>query len=143
MDEPEDGSTGMMLRLMLQALVAALLIAAYTIKLWRRIAPKLCRKKSRYRLSYRATLDRLSEVGFTRSFGESRETFAKRVEVFSSSFPGLTAAHISNAFGSGKAPSASAVTVLESKVSREVGRNAKWWRRAFGLANPLSWMFSR
>src|SRR5262249_25701637 len=55
------------------ALALGVVALLYLTKAWRRLAPGLASTGQLYRVCYRATLDRLADVGLTRQFGETRE----------------------------------------------------------------------
>jgi hypothetical protein len=95
------------------------------------------------RLSYRAELDRLAELGITRKRGESREAFAERVQL--PSFTRLTALHVGVRFGSQRALSSgrSELGALTSQVRDERAHAFKWWRRVLGALVPWSFFKAR
>lgn len=93
---------------------------------------------------YRAALDRLSEAGLRRRWGESPEAFAARLGEPLPSLTRLTHRHLAAAFG-GQLPGDAASRMIEdARVFRvELGRAVPWWRRLIGLMNPFSWMLTR
>ncbi len=122
-----------------RAIVLAFVLM-YLIKLWRYLAPQLA---SSARLSYRAELDRLAELGITRKRGESREAFAGRVR--SPSFERLTQLHVGVRFGSQRALTAGRpeIGALASGARSERAAAHKWWRRALGALVPWSFFKAR
>jgi protein-glutamine gamma-glutamyltransferase len=125
--------------------VFGLLLCAlgFGIKLYRAIIPSLAGPRQRCRVGYRAAMDRLGEVGWTRDAGESRERFAARVAQVAPSFPALTRAHLAAALGSTASEPPPGVRALVKAVRRELKLHVPWWARARGMANPMSWRKSR
>jgi hypothetical protein len=124
-------------------LYLALAVLAFFVlmKLWRRIAPRIV---PRPRLIYRAALDRLSEDGLAREWGESPEAFAARVRARVPALMPLTDGHLAAAFGRGLDARALGRMMTESAtLTSELRRSIPWWRRVLGLANPFSWLLSR
>lgn len=122
-----------------RALVLAFL-AMYLIKLWRFVLPQFT---SSARLTYRAELDRLAELGISRQRGESREAFAGRVQL--PSFEQLTHLHVGVRFGSQRALSAGRPELgqLASGARSERAAAFKWWRRMLGALVPWSFFKAR
>ena len=120
---------------------AALLALAYLIKIYRLwLAPR--RRRDRPRTAYRAVLDRLSEVGRRRRFGETREAFARRLQGEVPSFGALTRLHLEHALGAqNKAANTNAALVTARQTVRELAATVPWWRRLLGRLNPLSWVW--
>lgn len=132
-------------RLKLLALLAlfALLGVGYAVKFYRALAPYFSRPLQRYRLAYRATLDRLAEVGMKRKFGESRESFAERTQGHAPSFVELTRHHLSWALGSAERLPAAQFSRLMVGVENEIRGSTPVWRRVLGFLNPFSWLLAR
>ncbi len=124
------------------AMLAAALAAAFAVKLARALAPAFADGDQQYRVSYRAALDRLAEVGLRRRFGESRERFAARAEATAPSFGALTRAHLASALGSGRA-APSDIRRLAEATRGEIAARTPGWRVALGWLNPLAWLFAR
>jgi transglutaminase-like putative cysteine protease len=124
------------------ALLAAAALA-FAVKLYRRWLPRVARTGELPRVGYRAALDRLSDVGLRRRFGESRERFAARVGATAPAFAELTALHLRAALGPPDAPDAAALRRLEARVRGELRRGVPLLRRALGAANPVSWLAAR
>lgn len=127
---------------LLYALLAAL-ATAYAVKFYRTLVPYFSRPLQRYRVAYRAALDRLAEVGLKRRFGESREHFAERVRGFAPSFDELTRHHLGWALGSAERGDAGRLSHLMIGVERELRRAKPAWRWLAGLLNPVSWIKAR
>src|SRR5690606_30550669 len=83
----------------LAALVPLALVFGCGVKLWRSVAPLFAREADRPRVLYRAALDRLSEDGLRRRWGESPESFAARCAAALPALRPLTDAHLRAAFG--------------------------------------------
>ena len=127
-------------------LLVALLALAYGIKAYRLWVPKLVSEAKLPRVGYRATLDRLSEVGLRRRMGESREAFARRAGRLSEGMIPLTDLHLAEAFGSRDAaqrlPSlAEEVRRMSDEVARQIRIQVPGWRRWLGRLDPLSWLW--
>jgi transglutaminase-like putative cysteine protease len=148
----------------LGATACALLVMLYLAKLWRRAAPLWARPRSLPRVGYRTSLDLLSEAGFSRERGESREAFAERVRAKLPAFEKLTAMHLAGqlgAFGrSEKGLSAPPPSPPPPAFSDQKERTRAAWREAIealrtdlvkvplawrmlGWINPLSFFRSR
>lgn len=150
------------------ATFAAMLAMLYLAKLWRRAALLWARPRSLPRVGYRTSLDLLSEAGFSREAGESREAFAERVREKLPSFEKLTAMHLAGAFGGPQRAAKAEAAPAGEGAGEPAGhgfedlrerRRASWkrallalrgdlgavpyWRRLLGLLNPLSFLRSR
>jgi hypothetical protein len=123
-------------------LAGAALLALLSVKLYRALAPRVTRSEQQYRLAYRATLDRLSDVGMRRRFGESRERFAARASSLAPSFGPLTRVHLACALG-GQASPGEQVGGLATSTRREIGMRVPAWRRLVGWLNPWAWILAR
>jgi transglutaminase-like putative cysteine protease len=124
------------------ALLVLALVGAYTVKVYRALAPRL-RRSQLYRIGYRGAADRLAAVGYWRGRAESRERFAARAAAVAPSFGMLTWAHLGPPLGSAVASDAPTIRGLMAAVAREVRVNVPLWRRAVGLVNPVSWWATR
>jgi hypothetical protein len=122
-----------------------LLIALYLVKLWRFLAPLLAPARSLPRVTYRASIDRLAEVGIARKKGESREAFAARVMGELPSLGPLTSLHVGARFGSARALGAgkAEIVALSGQLSAERKKRFKFWRRSLGALSPWSWLRAR
>ncbi len=117
-------------------LIAAVLVG-YGTKLYRAFAPQFAGSPRLYRVAYRAALDHLAEAGFAREPGENREDFARRAELLSPSFGGLTRQHLGQALGSRTLEAPAEVHHLLGAVRLELHRNASWQRRLLSHLRPL------
>jgi transglutaminase-like putative cysteine protease len=118
-------------------LLGAALVAAFTVKLYRRLATRTHREQ------YRAVLDRLSDRGLARQFGETRERHAARTAALAPSFVPLTAAHLRLALRGDDPAQAQAVAELARATVAELRRNTPRGRRALAFLNPIGWWFTR
>jgi protein-glutamine gamma-glutamyltransferase len=123
-------------------LLAAVLLALYVLKVWRRLVPGFARARTMPRVSYRAALDMLAEAGLWRRTGETRESFAERAGPLAPSLARLTVVHCGAALGSRRPSSTAATRRLYRDVAREVARHVPLWRRLLGLLNPLAFLRS-
>lgn len=121
--------------------LGAVLSVLYGIKLWRRIAPVLA-GRSLARVAYRASLDRLAEVGVSREHGETREQFAKRAAAWSPSFAQATELMLAAKLG-GMITEPARWRALTRAVKVELRERTPWWRRLVGLLHPVSFLDSR
>lgn len=119
-----------------------LVLAGYSVKGYRRLAPRLFRLDPTARLAYRATLDRLAEAGWTRKDGETREAFAARVAPLAPDFPQLTRLHLRACFG-GRSASKREASALRRGIRHQLAQSGGWWRRLAGLMAPWRWWRSR
>ncbi|MEL7370690.1 MAG: transglutaminase-like domain-containing protein, partial [Myxococcota bacterium] len=122
----------------------ALLMLAYAVKIWRYAAPFVDRRRPK--LAYRAALDRLSAVGWTRGHGEPRERFAARLKTEVPSLAPLTAGLSGYVFGSVEPPenlAGAPLHALAQSVGHEVRQAVPTWRWLMGVLNPVSWWWSR
>lgn len=125
---------------MIAPLALVTLFALYLMKLWRRLEPRFCPPSRLPVSAYRATLDRLSDLGWRRGFGASREQFAESVAIRAPEFQELTQLHLRHAFGAGAAPRTRAGYLeLTRAVSRKAASGIPWWRRLAGALHPFSW----
>lgn len=134
------------------ALLGLALLASYAIKLYRRLAPRFVDEGRLPRIGYRASLDRLADVGLVRAFGESRESFARRVRPTAPSFEPLTGVHLGSALGSAgydardtrsddrTRRSRGDLRRLLSDTAEELHQTIPAWRRCLGWLDPFSWI---
>jgi transglutaminase-like putative cysteine protease len=136
---------------LLAYLALALLLLAYAIKVYRLRIPYHANPALRYRLSYRATLDRLSALGLRRRYGESRENFARRLGAMSPSFTAMTYAHLMAALGrpeaqaDGSSVDASQLAEpdwidLNRRIRDEIRQHTPWWKQLLAFINPVAWL---
>jgi protein-glutamine gamma-glutamyltransferase len=115
----------------------------YGIKIWLRMAPGLASAPALYRVCYRATLNRLAEVGLVRRFGETREEFARRVSEKVPELQALTGGHMRCAVGGRedleRADWRQREALVRQRLNREFSRTRRW----LGMLNPVSWMYAR
>ncbi len=126
----------------LGGLLLAWFLAGLAVKGWRRVAPLLFPADPAGRLVYRATLDRLGEVGLGRRPGETREAHAARLADRVPSFAALTRLHLAAVFGTHPADRPEAHR-LARRVRRELARTVSPWKRVAGLLAPWSWRRTR
>ena len=111
-------------------------------KAWRTWVPRFSGDQAR--VTYRAALDRLSELAIRREPGESREAFARRAARHAPTFESMTQTHVGAAFGSQRALSDEAQMQQRLRqMERELATEFPLWRRALGRATPWSWLRSR
>lgn len=128
-------------------LLAVALVVLYCIKLWRRVLPVFV-ERSLPRVGYRSVLDSLAEAGLAREYGETRESFAKRVAPVAPSFVKLTAMHVAARMRPPPPEGAPPRVELQvggwretmRAVKREAAAGTKLWRRLLGLLNPTSFL---
>ena len=121
-----------------------LVVLFYLIKLWRRAAPLLFGGGSLPRLVYRAELDRLSEAGLRRRWGESREGLAARLSARLPALVPLTHALLRAAFGPPGCPASPAeLSALARRFRGELRASVPFWRRMLGMLTPWSWLGTR
>jgi transglutaminase-like putative cysteine protease len=130
------------LRASVPFLLTALLLL-YAIKAWRRHVPAFAAAAVLPRVAYRASLDRLGEVGLMRRFGETREAFARRAREVAPSLDPLTVVHTGAALGGRVGPPPDEVAALCERVRAELRTAVPLKRRLLGLVNPLSWIWTR
>jgi hypothetical protein len=91
-------------RKLVLGLLVATLVVLYGIKFWRLVAPRFANRASLPRVGYRAALDLLGELGVTRSDGETREAFGRRLGAEFPTFERLTHLHVVDQFDSPHRP---------------------------------------
>jgi transglutaminase-like putative cysteine protease len=117
-----------------------LLVLLYVGKLYRRLIPAVAGPGQQTRLRYRLALDRLSEVGRRRGFGEPPEVFAGRVEELAPSLRPLARAAVALKLGSRKPDDPETARELSRQVRAELRGRVPWWRRVLGLLDPTTWV---
>ncbi len=128
------------LGLLLLALLALALPAAYAVKLWRRWSPGFCAPGEVPRLAYRAALDTAAATGRRRLWGQPREAFARELAGASPAFAELTARHLRRALGRpGSDPESQACRALLVSARAQLAARTSRPRRFFGALNPVSW----
>ena len=123
-------------------LLASVLTVFFAIKVWRRTAPLWAPAGALPRVMYRAELDRLADVSVARRRGESRESFATRIEQELPSFGRLTRVHIAAVFGDRRQDP----KLLKSEAvaaRRDFEARFPRWKRFLGLLTPWSWLRSK
>ena len=126
---------GQIVRWGLLALLMATTVGVYAWKLWRRLRPLWADPASLGRVGYRATIDRLAELGMVRQLGESREAFAKRIQI--DGFEELTELHLRSSLA--KPTERRIPPGLWNKADNNVNRNLQrrpLWRRILGWLDP-------
>jgi hypothetical protein len=126
-------------------LLAVAAVVLYAIKLWRRFVPVVAGPRTIPRVGYRYALDLLAEAGLSRDFGETREAFARRVQLVAPSFERVTEMHLAARLRDGgidlaARPEMSRAAWKEAlrALRADVSRRAKLARRLLGLLNPAS-----
>lgn len=129
----------------LYALIALSIALGYVVKIYRLQAPKFGHADKQYMLAYRAFLDRLAAVGIARHYGESRESFAARIESRIPSMTSATEAHLSSALNEKNQMQNNAESWIDLKASieTEINKSTKSWRRILGILNPFTWILTR
>ncbi len=129
----------------LYAIVLGAIILGYAIKGYRLLAPAIGSPEQQHKLSYRAALDRLSAVGITRHYAESREDFADRLTASVPSLSSMTNAHLAAALSTPQAnpPQTDWWSKQRASINDEIAANTKAWKRTLAFLNPFSWLFSR
>lgn len=130
----------------LLGLAGLALFGAYAIKVGRRLP------RTSPRLTYRAVLDRLSDLGGFRRFGESRERHAQRLAALAPSFLPLTQAHLRLSLGADSREGRQAREAREARAEllalaqatrSEIDHNTPWPAKARAFLNPIGWWFTR
>jgi hypothetical protein len=127
------------------ALVITLILIGYVVKTYRLLIPNFSLANERYRVSYRAILDRLACIGIRRRFGESREKFASRASKTAPSIIELTDSHLSCALGNIPKWKNHETNwqEFERRIQQEITSNTNIWHRVVGLINPFSWLLTK
>ncbi|MGE3636801.1 MAG: DUF4129 domain-containing protein, partial [Sandaracinaceae bacterium] len=84
-------------------------------------------------------LYRLAASGVRRRWGESPESFARRVRERLPSLAPLTNRHLAAAFGAHGADLGAMLSDFDA-LSRELRASVPLWRRVLGAINPYSWV---
>jgi len=126
----------------LLSLLACLVMFLYSVKTWRRLAPRWGSSRALPRLVYRAELDRIGEVALRRDPGESRESFANRIRDQLPSFAPLTTAHVAAAYGVHEANPLQ-LRDEAARVRSDIRDRFPVWKRFLGLVTPWSWLRSK
>jgi hypothetical protein len=117
------------------------LIILFAVKIWRRLAPELAAAGDLYRLCYRATLDRLAEVGVVRHFGEPREDFARRMASLVPEFEAFTTGHLREAVAGLDTFDRAQWLALKTRIEARLDKLFSRSRRIIGVLNPVSWLW--
>ena len=120
-------------------ILGGLLLLAYTVKTVRVLAPAT----GDHRRRFRATLDRFSDAGQPRRWGETRERYAVRLAPLAPSLIPLTRAHLRLTLGPAESEDTVAVDALSKVVVTEFGASRTGWQRLLGWLNPVGWWFTR
>ena len=120
--------------------ILAIVGLMYLPKIWRRLSPWFCSVNRPYKPCYRDVLDRLSEIGIYRQFGETREQFASRVSAQVPAFATMTDAHMNIKYGQEKAIRRSDWLDLRKTAITQISSVTTVPRRCIGVMNPFSWI---
>ncbi len=101
----------------LALLIWCFLVLSYGIKMTRQISPVF--KPTAHQIQFRAVLDRFSDLGLRRVYGESRESYAVRVTAMTPSFERLTQIHLKLTLGRPQADDAAKLALLSRQVLKE------------------------
>jgi transglutaminase-like putative cysteine protease len=130
--------------------VALALAVLFGAKMWRRACPLWAARGSVARVSYRAALDALAELGLHRETGESREAFADRVAGVAPSFRRLTDLLVAHGLREPHTPDdarperdRTVVLGALRATRRELRTHTRFRRRVLGLLDPTSFLRSR
>jgi hypothetical protein len=126
------------------------LVLLYAVKIWRRVVPGFARPSQLPRVAYRAALDRLTDAGMTRAYGETREAFARRMHTRVPGLAGLTAMHVAAKLGDPSVPMSQRPEFdpkvwdkALSTIRGELPLSTPPWRRLLGLLDPTTVLRSR
>jgi transglutaminase-like putative cysteine protease len=119
------------------------LVALYAVKVWRLVIPRFSRQRQLYRVCYRASADRLGELGLARQFGETREEFAQRVADWSPEFLALSEAHVRQALSGVDSQSNLAWLAFDAQLAARIRHLFPRRRRIIGRLNPFTWLAVR
>ncbi|MCA9570410.1 MAG: transglutaminase domain-containing protein, partial [Myxococcales bacterium] len=111
------------------------------VKAWRRSAPMFAAPPSLARVGYRAALDALTDAGITRTPGETREAFARRLPELPA-LQALTDLHLRGTLGrpADGDPERDRVvwTGQLARLKHELRSVTPLWRRVLGLLDPTT-----
>ena len=119
--------------------LGGLLLLAYTVKTVRVLAPGA----GDHRRRFRATLDRFSDAGQPRRWGETRARYAARLAPRAPSLIPLTRAHLRLTLGPADPVDNDVVDALSKATVAEFGASRTGWQRLLGWLNPVGWWFTR
>ncbi|HTR49820.1 MAG TPA: transglutaminase domain-containing protein [Kofleriaceae bacterium] len=127
------------------SLLALVVLGLYVIKIWRRVVPVFAPVGDLPRVSYRAALDQLSDAGFSREIGESREHYARRLAADVPAFGELTTMHLSELLGPRGTPRAPREKWREllRRLRRELAAKSTPAKRFARRLDPVSFRSSR
>ena len=127
-------------------LIGAILFIAYGLKVERRLAPRFEKDDAKVHAMYKAALDRLSEVGYARKFGQGRMAFSEQHSQELPSLAPLTKAHLALSLGEANGTRRYDLSELKAsydKLGAEIAETVPAWRRFLGKINPLSWLLTK
>ncbi|MEE2786764.1 MAG: transglutaminase-like domain-containing protein [Myxococcota bacterium] len=113
---------------------------SYLIKTLRAFRPSWMPDAHRY--AFIAILDRFSDIGHRRQYGETRERHAARLKGISPSFGQLTELHLAIALGA-RSQQDEKLHALCMQVKQELKNNLSIQQRLWGQLNPCGWWFTR
>ena len=131
---------------LMAALIAAL-ICGYITKFYRLWIPRFARPEELYRVCFRATLDTYASLGHRRAYGESRESFARRIGEDAPEFTAMTHSHLQYALGSGYELSVAGNQQnwlpLYFRCRSEIQQRSPLWKKMLAALNPFAWLMTR
>jgi transglutaminase-like putative cysteine protease len=146
----EPRNFGRDLALGLLSLLGVFVVLLYVAKLWRRVIPRFAARRSLPRVGYRAAIDMLADAGHVRGFGETRESFGRRMAGIAPSLPSLTSMHVASVMGNPQ------VAITErpefepgfwkkglTSLRGELPHSIPLWRRVLGWLDPTTVLRAR
>jgi len=127
----------------LLAIIGLLLLTGYSVKAARRLAPILSSSPSLPRFAMVGAMDRLSDIGVRRHYGETLESFARRMAPVSPSLEPMTQRLLQATLARRAEKNPSVVKALYRQSGRELRKTVPWYKRLGGLLNPIGWLLNR
>ncbi len=122
-------------------IVASIILFGYVVKFWRALRPVF--GEASHVDAFVSVLDRFSELGHARNFGESREGHARRLGVFAPTMFSRTQLHLRLHLGRSNDDDKEKILDLCARVKAELSAALPAWKITLGWINPWGWWFTR
>ncbi|TWT91871.1 transglutaminase domain-containing protein [Neorhodopirellula pilleata] len=124
-------------------ILLAAIALLYLIKSWIRWCPWIAGEEDFVRVTQRAAILHLAEIGIQRGFGETRSEFSQRISNHFPEFADLTDAHMSEVYGRGRHSTRQECLKANLQTRLRSRQSAGWPRWVIGILDPRFWTLVR
>ncbi len=124
------------------SLLGAILLL-YGVKAWILLSPRFVTDQALIRVTQRAAILQLAEIGIQREFGETRTEFAGRIATFYPEFANLTEYHVRQTYGHARPLTRAACLQIQARIRYRARQATNILRRMIGRLDPRFWVLVR